>query len=553
MTAVEGLLSWIVLLPLGGSIVLLSLPQDRPSLTRWFALTVSMVAFVLSLVLLAGFRPNAAMQFVEDVSWIESFGIRYQIGVDGISLFLVLLTTFLTPIVVLSSWRDISKRVRAFHSMLLMLETGMLGAFVAGDLFLFYVFWELMLIPMYVLIGVWGGPRRVYAAVKFVLYTIVGSLLMLVAILALYYLHHAQTGEYTFSFLRLQETVMTGATQWWLFAAFGLAFAIKVPIFPLHTWLPDAHVEAPTAGSVILAGVLLKLGTYGFLRFAIPLFPDAAVTFQPFLMTLAVIGIIYGALVAMVQPDIKKLVAYSSVSHLGYVMLGLFSFNLEAFSGALYQMLNHGLSTGALFLLVGILYERRHTRMISDYGGIAKTVPLFTVAFMLVTLSSIGLPGLNGFIGEFLILSGAFGVARIPAIISTFGVVLGAVYMLWLTQRFLFGPMRNEENRTLKDLSPREGLTLVPILLLIVYMGVQPRTFLDRMTPALQATLAKVQIEEIPGDEGLPWPREYLLRQEPFDDLARQELFDDLAHQESLGDLEHQPPPDELAQKETGR
>jgi NADH-quinone oxidoreductase subunit M len=493
MNGAPGLLSLILLLPMAGAVAMLFLPKGSPALSRWVALAVSTGAFVLSLPLFAGFAPNASMQFVEDLPWIGSFGIRYHLGVDGISLFLVLLTTLLTPIVILSSWRDIGHRVRAFHGMMLLLETGMLGAFMALDLFLFYIFWELMLIPMYVLIGVWGGPRRIYAAVKFVLYTIVGSLLMLVGILFLYFQHHAQTGTYTFALMDLQRTVLTSHAQWWLFAAFGLAFAIKVPVWPFHTWLPDAHVEAPTAGSVILAGVLLKMGTYGFLRFAIPLFPEAAIRFQPLLIALAVIGIIYGALVAMVQEDIKKLVAYSSVSHLGYVMLGLFSFNLEAFSGALYQMLNHGLSTGALFLLVGMLYERRHTRMIGDYGGIAGRVPLYATAFMLVTFSSIGLPGLNGFVGEFLILIGAFGAVRTAAIFSCLGVVLGAVYMLWLTQRFLFGPMRHEENKTLKDLTPREGLLLAPILLLIVYMGIQPKPFLDRMIPALQATLTQLQ------------------------------------------------------------
>jgi NADH-quinone oxidoreductase subunit M len=493
MTAAPGLLTWIVFLPLAGAVLMFLVPKDRPLWCRWLALAVSAATFLISCKLIGGFRADASMQFEESFVWIRMFGIRYHLGIDGISLFLVLLTTLLTPIVVVASWSGIGERVRAFHSMLLLLETGMLGAFVALDLFLFYIFWELMLIPMYVLIGVWGGPRRIYAAVKFVLYTIVGSLLMLIAILYLY----RQTGSRSFDLSDFQALTLTAGQQWWLFAAFGLAFAIKVPVFPLHTWLPDAHVEAPTAGSVILAGVLLKLGTYGFLRFAIPLFPTAAIAFQPLMLSLAVIGIIYGALVAMAQEDIKKLVAYSSVSHLGYVMLGLFSFNLEAFSGALYQMLNHGLSTGALFLLVGMIYERRHTRLIADYGGIAARVPVFAAVFIFVTLSSIGLPGLNGFVGEFLILLGAFGPHRTAAILATTGVVLGAVYMLWLTQRFLFGPLRHEENRGLTDLTPREGLLLLPILILIVYMGVQPRTLLDRMQPALANALARVQTASI--------------------------------------------------------
>ncbi len=490
MSFAPGLLSLVIFLPAAGAVASLLVPKNRPTIGRALALAVSTATFLASIQLLVGFRADASMQFVEDVSWIAAFGIRYHLGVDGISLFLVLLTTFLTPIVVLSSWSDVAQKVRAYHAMLLLLETGMLGAFLALDLFLFYVFWELMLIPMILLIGVWGGQRRIYAAVKFILYTMVGSLLMLVAILYLY----KASGSRGFDIELIRQTALSSKEQWWLFAAFGLAFAIKVPLFPLHTWLPDAHVEAPTAGSVILAGVLLKLGTYGFLRFAIPLFPDAAIAFQPLLLALAVIGIIYGALVAMVQEDIKKLVAYSSVSHLGYVMLGLFSFNLEAFSGALYQMLNHGLSTGALFLLVGILYERRHTRQIADYGGIAARVPLYAAAFMLVTLSSIGLPGLNGFVGEFLILAGAFGENRLAAILSTTGVVLGAVYMLWLTQRFLFGPMRHAENQSLKDLGRREGLLLAPILLLIVWMGVSPRPILDRMEPALRSTLTRVEM-----------------------------------------------------------
>jgi NADH-quinone oxidoreductase subunit M len=489
----HSILSWIVFLPLGTALLLLAVPKERAGLMRWTTLTGTILTFLLSLLALNRMEGGPAMQLSVRLPWIPAFGAEYFLGVDGISIFLVLLTTLLTPLVVLSSFRAVDRRIKEFHLLLLILETGMLGAFLALDLFLFYIFWELMLLPMYLLIGVWGGPRRVYAAVKFVLYTIVGSLLMLVAILVLYFDHHAQTGVYTFNLLELYDTVLTPARQGWLFAAFALAFAIKVPVFPLHTWLPDAHVEAPTAASVILAGVLLKMGTYGFLRLALPLFPQAAQAAQPLLLTLAVIGILYGALVAMVQTDIKRLVAYSSVSHLGYCMLGLFSFNIQGFSGALYQMLGHGLSTGALFLLVGVIYERRHTREIDQFGGLTQVVPFFAAAFVLVTLSSIGLPGLNGFVGEFLVLLGAFGRNRPAAILATLGVVLGAVYMLWLVRRFLFGKLDREENRGLKDLSSREALVLAPILLLIILLGVYPRPFLARMEPSLRTTLALTQ------------------------------------------------------------
>ncbi len=486
----NALLSWLVLLPLAGGLILLLMPKDRWRLIRAWTLVTMTITFVLSVLVLLRMEPGAGFSESVRIPWIPSLGIDYFLGVDGISVYLVLLTTLLSPLVVLSAWRAVTERVRGFHFLMLLLETAMLGTFLSLDLFLFYVFWELMLIPMYLLIGVWGGPRRVYAAVKFILYTIVGSLLMLVAILALYFDHHARTGVYTFNLLSLYETVLSPGRQALLFAAFALAFAIKVPIFPLHTWLPDAHVEAPTAGSVILAGVLLKMGTYGFLRFALPLFPDAAHAAQPLFLTLAVIGIIYGALVAMVQTDIKKLVAYSSVSHLGYVMLGLFSFNLQGFSGGLFQMLSHGLSTGALFLLVGVVYERRHTREIADFGGLAQVVPWFATVFVLVTLSSIGLPGLNGFIGEFLVLLGAFGSHHWAAVLAAAGVVLGAVYMLWLVRRFLFGPITQEENRKLVDLTGREIACFAPILILIVALGVQPRPLLDRMEPSLNAALA---------------------------------------------------------------
>ncbi len=496
MTGASNLLSWVVFLPLAAALALLLVPRDRAGVFRWGSLAASVVTFLLSGVMLSRMVPGAAFQLVERARWIPSLGVEYHLGVDGISVYLVLLTTLLTPLVILSAFRAVEDRIKEFYILLLVLETGMLGTFLALDLFLFYFFWEIMLLPMYLLIGVWGGSRRVYAAVKFVLYTIVGSLLMLVAILVLYREHHAQTGVYTFNLLELYRTTLTPDRQLWLFAAFALAFAIKVPVFPLHTWLPDAHVEAPTAGSVILAGVLLKMGTYGFLRFALPLFPQAALAAQPLLLTLAVIGIIYGALVAMVQTDIKKLVAYSSVSHLGYVMLGLFSFNMAGYSGALFQMINHGLSTGALFLLVGILYERRHTREIAQFGGLARVMPIYTLFFLIVTLSSIGLPGLNGFVGEFLVLLGSFGANRLAAVFACLGVVLGAVYMLWLVRRFLFGQLDREENKGLRDVTGREGLVLAPVLLFIFYLGIHPAPFLKRMEPSLEASLAMMRGEQ---------------------------------------------------------
>ncbi|MBK8229901.1 MAG: NADH-quinone oxidoreductase subunit M [Candidatus Eisenbacteria bacterium] len=498
----DSVLSWITFLPIVTAVLLLAVPKEREGLIRGATVLSMALTFIFSLVMLANFRPIAEMQMIEQAAWIPSLGISYLLGVDGISVFLILLTTLLTPLVVLSSRHAITERVKEFHILMLVLQTGMLGAFVALDLFLFYVFWEVMLLPMYLLIGVWGGHRRIYAAVKFVLYTIVGSLLMLVAILCIYFDHHAQTGQYTFSLLEIYRTSFAPARQMWYFAAFALAFAIKVPIFPLHTWLPDAHVEAPTAGSVILAGVLLKLGTYGFLRFALPLFPAAALAFQPLFLTLATVGIIYGALVAMVQTDIKKLVAYSSVSHLGYCVLGLFSFNLQGYAGSLYQMLNHGLSTGALFLLVGVIYERRHTRDIAEFGGLAQVIPWFTVVFVYVTLSSVGLPGLNGFVGEFLVLMGAFGENRLAAVISAGGVVLGAVYMLWLAKRFLFGELSNDKNKTLKDLTAREAWVLAPILVLIAYMGIQPKPMLSMMEPSLKLNLEAVSRPGRAGHSG---------------------------------------------------
>jgi NADH-quinone oxidoreductase subunit M len=431
------------------------------------------------------------MQFVEKLQWIPSFGIHYHVGIDGISLFLILLTTFITPISILASWH-ITRNVKEYMVAMLVLETGMIGVFISLDLFLFYVFWELMLIPMYLLIGIWGGPRRIYAAVKFFIYTMAGSVFMLLAIIALYFLNHRATGEYTFNLLEFYRLDLSFAVQFWLFLAFAFAFAIKVPMFPFHTWLPDAHVEAPTAGSVILAGVLLKMGTYGFVRFCLPLFPEASHAFIPVISWMAIVGIIYGALVSMVQDDLKKLVAYSSVSHLGFVMLGIFAFNIQGIEGGITQMINHGLSTGALFLVVGMLYERRHTRMIADFGGLTKQMPVFATFFMIVTLSSIGLPGLNGFVGEFLILVGTFKSRILYASIATSGIILAAVYMLWMFQRVMFHEITHEENKTLQDINKREFAILIPIILLIFWIGIYPNSFLRKMDASVNHLLKQV-------------------------------------------------------------
>jgi NADH-quinone oxidoreductase subunit M len=484
------ILSWIIFLPLVGAAVVMIWSRREPAMVKGIALLFSAATFILSLVLYFAFRPGVgAMQFTETASWIPGFGIDYRLGVDGISLLMVMLTAFLTPLALLGAWRDVQNRVNEFCAAMLVLETAMLGVFVALDLFLFYVFWEAMLIPMALLIGVWGGTRRIYAAVKFFLFTMAGSVLMLVGMLVLVYLHMKTTGTLTFNLLALNRLDLPGNIQWWLFGAFFLAFAIKVPMFPFHTWLPDAHVEAPTAGSVILAGVLLKMGTYGFIRFAMPLFPLAAQEFAPFIVVLAVFGIIYGALMAYVQPDIKKLVAYSSVSHLGFVMLGLFAFNVQGIEGGILQMVNHGLSTGALFLLVGIIYERRHTRLIEDYGGLAKVIPAYSAVFLIVTFSSIGLPGLNGFIGEFNVLIGSFRTNVGATVWATLGIILAAVYMLWVVQRVIFGEVTHEENRKLTDLNPREWVVLAPILLFVFWIGVAPSPFFHKMEASVAQLL----------------------------------------------------------------
>jgi NADH-quinone oxidoreductase subunit M len=465
---------------------------------RRAALVFALVPLLASLAMLARFQPGVAeFQLVERATWIPQWGIGYRLGVDGVSLFLVLLTTILTPIVVLASWGDIQRHVKEFFVFLLVLETGMLGALVALDLFLFYVFWEVMLVPMYFLIGVWGGPRRIYAAIKFVLFTMVGSLLMLVAILYCAWRMRDAGGVMTFGYEDwLTRLHLPPREQLWLFAAFALAFAIKVPIFPLHTWLPDAHVEAPTGGSVILAGVLLKMGTYGFLRFALPLFPAAVESAGPVILTLAVVGIVYGALVATVQPDLKKLVAYSSVSHLGFVMLGLFALTPTAVAGSVYQMLNHGLSTGGLFLLVGMIYERRHTRRIVDFGGLWTAMPVYAALFLVVMLASLGLPGLNGFVGEFLILLGAFRDWPWATAVATSGVILAALYLLWMYERVMLGPLVHEENKRLSDLSRRELAVLVPIIALCFLMGVYPKPFFERMQPSVDRMISFAKPQE---------------------------------------------------------
>jgi len=493
----QHLLTIIILLPVVGALATVAyslLPSKRESGYKWIALGFSVVDFALSLLLIGGLAVGShEFHFVDDVLWIGSIGAHYHVGVDGISLWLVLLTTLLMPIAILSSWTAIQKRQLSYYMFLLLLLSAMIGVFVSLDLLLFYLFFEASLVPMFFLIGIWGGERRIYAAVKFFIYTAVGSLLMLVAIIALYYLFG--TFDYTLILAALTNGgLLSERTEFWLFLAFAFAFCIKVPLFPLHTWLPDAHTEAPTAGSVILAGVLLKMGTYGLLRFNLGLFPGMARKFAPVMITLAVIGIIYGALVAMVQPDVKRLVAYSSVSHMGFVVLGLFSFTELGMQGALYQMLNHGVSTGALFLFVGFIYERRHTRQISDFGGLATPMPWFATLFVIASLSSIGLPFLNGFVGEFLIMIGSWtstAVSRpwLVTMLAGTGVIWAAVYMLWMLQRVVFGKVTKPENANLPDLNARELGLLLPLLALMLFMGVYLRVFIDRS----QASIAEVR------------------------------------------------------------
>ncbi len=490
----DHILSWVTFAPLIGAVALWTVVR-KDSYARIFALAVALIDFVLALHLWVHYDDvSGSDMFVEKVAWLWNGQVSYHMGMDGISLVLVMLTVFLGPIVILSTWKAITDRVSMFLGFVLFLQAAMLGTFFARDMLLFYVFWEAMLIPMYFLIGIWGGKRRIYAALKFFIFTMVGSVFMLVGILYLYF----QAGS--MGLTEFMNVHLDVNTQRWLFAAFFLAFAIKVPLFPLHTWLPDAHVEAPTAGSVILAGVLLKMGTYGMLRFAMPLFPEGVAFFAPAISILAVIGIIYGALVAMVQPDVKKLVAYSSVSHLGFVVLGLFSLTPLGIAGGIFTMLAHGLSTGALFLLVGIIYERRHTREITDFGGLAHQMPVYATFFMIATLASIGLPGMAGFIGEFMILFGTFGSttlahAKLMTILAATGVVLGAIYMLWMYQRVFFGKLSNEKNKGLPDMSIREVVVMAPIVVFIFWLGVQPSLILDRIEASIEKVMAPLAAE----------------------------------------------------------
>lgn len=496
------LLSIAILLPILGSVLLLLVPNRdgaKNALVRNLTLAISLVTFAVTLLLWAGFDAAAgapAFQFVERHAWIPAFGIEYYVGIDGLSLMLLVLTGFLTPLALLSSWEGVEKHVKEFSIFMLLLEASMLGVFSALDVFLFYIFWDFVLIPMYFLIGIWGYDQRIYAAVKFILYTMAGSVLMLVAIIGLSWLHQSVTGEYSFDLLKLYELPIPAGTQYWMFLAFALAFIIKVPLFPFHTWLPDAHVQAPTPGSVILAGVMLKMGGYGLIRLAFPLFPEAALYFAPLLATLSVIAIVYGALVAMVQPDMKKLVAYSSVSHMGFVVLGIAAFNMQGLQGASYQMLAHGVSTGGLFCIVGMLSDRRHTRLISEFGGLKTVMPRLTAVMLILTLSSIGLPGMNGFIGEFLIMLGAFKWDPRFVVVAALGVILSAVYMLWMFQRVFYGKITNSHNADLKDLSFREWAIIGPLAAAAIGMGVAPNVFLKPMEPAIQRLVDRVQARQ---------------------------------------------------------
>jgi NADH-quinone oxidoreductase subunit M len=492
----EHILTTVLFLPLAGAALMLFFPAGSKTLIRVWANLVGFAGFLVSLPLAFWFNSDdGGYQFVERADWIPSIGASYALGMDGISLLLVLLTTILGFISILSSWTAIEDRVKEYYVFLLLLQSGMLGVFMAMDFFLFYVFWEVMLVPMYFLIGIWGGPRKLYAAIKFFLYTLVGSVLMLLGILFLYYWNHGQTGVYTFDIVALSNLSIPLNYQLWVFLAFFVGFAIKVPMFPFHTWLPDAHVEAPTAGSVILAGVLLKMGTYGFVRFSLPMLPDAArdPRIVTFMVTLSIVAIIYGALVSLMQKDWKKLVAYSSVSHLGFCTLGIFVLNPNGLSGSILQQINHGISTGALFLIVGIIYERRHTREIAEFGGLSTVMPVYATMFLIIAMSSLGLPTLNGFIGEFVILQGAFEENKVWAAFGVAGIVLGAAYLLWLYQRTMFGTLDNPKNKALKDVNFREAMTLVPLIILAFWIGLYPKPFFRVLEKPVERIVLRVR------------------------------------------------------------
>ncbi len=492
-TAEFPLLSLIMFTPLVGAVLLLFVSKHSENAIRWIANGFAVLGFLVSLPLWFWLDQGTSdWQFVERLPWIPSIGAEYFIGVDGFSALLILLATLMGAIGILSSWTAVTVRVKEYYVFLLMLQTGMIGAFVALDFLLFFVFWEVMLVPMYFLIGIWGSTNRLYSAIKFFLFTLVGSVIMLLGILAVYFYYHEVTGVYTFDITRFHELNMPFDLQWWVFLAFFLGFAVKVPMFPFHTWLPDAHTDAPTAGSVILAAVLLKMGTYGFIRFSLPILPEAAQAFVPWVVWLSIIGIIYGALVAMAQRDWKRLVAYSSVSHMGMVMLGMFALTPVGITGSIVQQINHGISTGGLFLLVGVVYERRHTREISEYGGLSKIMPVYAAVFLVMTMSSIGLPTLNGFIGEILILQGIFVVNKVWAAFAATGIVLGAAYMLWLYQRTMFGEVNNPKNEGLSDIGLREFATFAPLLILAVWIGLYPKPFIDRLDTSVDRVMARV-------------------------------------------------------------
>ncbi|MBI5971186.1 MAG: NADH-quinone oxidoreductase subunit M [Deltaproteobacteria bacterium] len=494
------ILTLLIIIPLIGAGALMLLSSENKDGIRSTAFGVGVINFVVSLSLLLGFDVTThEMQFVEKAEWIPGIGAQYHLGIDGISLLLVLLTTFIAAISIVCSWSAVEERVKEYMVFILILEAGMVGVFVTLDMALFFLFWEIGLVPMYFLIGIWGGKRKLYANIKFFIYTLFGSVFMLAGIIALYYAHGGITGEYTFNILKLYEVGYPYNLQWWVFLAFFLGFAIKVPLFPFHTWLPDAHVEAPTAGSVILAGVLLKMGTYGFVRFSLPLLPDASRAWAPFVITISVIGIVYGGMLAMAQKDIKKLVAYSSVSHLGVVMAGIFAMNQHGLDGGVIQMINHGISTGGLFLVIGMIYERRHTREMDEFGGLSKVMPAFAAFTIIIALSSIALPGTNGFVGELFVLIGVFKYGIVPGAVAVIGIVAGPIYMLGMCQRVIFGHLTRQENRALKDVNAREALILLSIAVFIFWIGVFPGHFM-RYTASSTAHI----VEVVSGKDGMP-------------------------------------------------